>query len=594
MWSMLMTGLLLLAAADSEYAVQVSDGLAQPTQLVNLIFLVGAALLALAVWQVQVDNPTPPKDPLAGEKTSVPFATVAMSLLLFDRFHHLNEVAWAFAVLAVLSMIVRRMLAFSDFRALAEGRWQNEVDGSTGLPNRRVFTQRLELGIGAAAGRGEQLTLLVLDLDDFKQLNETLGHEAGDELLQMIGPRIRRVLRSGDVLARLGGDEFGVMLRRSGGSDGGERVARKLRWVLDRPFIVCGLPVRISASIGIASYPRDGRDGEDLLKHADVAMYQAKASHAGHAHYCAERDMHSRERLMLAHELTEAIEHRELHVEFQAQADSLGVIHGAEALVRWTRRNGTSMAPDQFLPIVEKAGLSRHLTRFVLNTALDELVVWRRRRHDLSVSVNTTVADLLDEHFPDEVVDALAARGLTAEALVLEVTETALLSDPVRIDAVLARLRELGVCLSLDDFGTGFSSLNHLRFLPVSELKIDQSFVRHMLADATDAAIVQATALLAHQLGLRVVAEGVEDDETWSIVSGWGCDLIQGYCLSRPVRSAGFQQLLAARSVEIGAVTALRTLRAERPLRADTCAPRLQPDRGFDLELQGVENVTPK
>jgi diguanylate cyclase (GGDEF)-like protein len=546
MWSLLMGGFLLLAAADAAYAVQVSNGLIQPSELINLIYLIGAAMLALAVWQVQLDNSAPPRDPLEGAKTPTPFAALALGLLLFDHFHDLNGVAWVFAVTAVLAMITRRVLAFSDFRALAESRWQNELDSSTGLPNRRVFIQRLQMAISAASVRRHRLTLLVLDLNDFKQLNETLGHEAGDELLQMIGPRVQRVLRSGDVLARLGGDEFGLLLRESAGADAGERVARKLRWVLERPFIVSGLPLRVTASIGIASYPDDGHDGEDLLKHADVAMYQAKASHSGHAHYRADRDLHSRERLMIAHELTEALEHHELHVEFQAQADDSGVIHGAEALVRWTRRDGTRMPPDSFLPVAEQAGLSRDLTRLVLNVALDELAEWRQMQPELNVSVNATVADLLDEHFPDEVGDALSVRGLPAEALVLEITETSVLSDPVRIGAVLERLRDLGVCLSLDDFGTGFSSLEHLRFLPVSELKIDQSFVRRMLTDTTDAAIVQATALLAQRLGLKVVAEGVEDQETWSIVAGWGCDLIQGYVLSRPVLAADFVRLLRA------------------------------------------------
>jgi len=474
------------------------------------------------------------------------FAAVALGLLLLDRLSHLNALAYGFAVAALFASIARMGLAFHDVRSLAEARWQAGTDDLTSLANRRQFIGRLERALFVASASGERQTVLLLDLDDFKQLNDTLGHLAGDALLKLIGPRIRRVLRGNDTLARLGGDEFAVLLATGSDSESGEVVAAKVTRALDQPFIVNGLALRMTASIGIATYPDDGSNLEDMLKHVDVAMYEAKRSRSGHARYSEDRDTHSPERLLIASELADAIERGELEVHFQPQADHLRVIRGAEGLVRWRRADGRLVPPADFLPVVEQAGLSRAFTRRILGVALDQLLAWRQAGHALTVSVNTTVADLLDDRFPDEVEDALVVRGLPADALVLEVTETSIISDPVRVCAIMDRLEQLGVCLSLDDFGTGFSSLEHLRSLPVGELKIDRGFVRRMAADPTDAAIVNATAMLARQLGIRIVAEGVEDDETWAMLTGLGCELLQGYVLSRPVPAAEFETLLPA------------------------------------------------
>jgi diguanylate cyclase (GGDEF)-like protein len=544
MLCLLAVGFLLLAAADCAYALQVSHGASQPTQLLDLVYLVGAAVLALAVWQPSRDGA-----PLrTGPAVAVPvgFASVALGLLLYDHVSNLNPLAYGLAVTALLASIARMALTFHDVRILAEARRQAGTDDLTSLVNRRLFIRRLEEAIRVARLAQGRVTLLVLDLDNFKQLNDTLGHLAGDTLLQLIGPRIRRVLRGEVTLARLGGDEFAVLLAPGSGADGAERVAARIGRALEQPFIINGLALRVTASIGIASHPEDGDDIEDLLKHADIAMYEAKSSRSGHAFYAADRDTYSWERLMIANELAEAIKHGELEVEFQPQADPLRVIKGAEALVRWRRSDGLLMPPAEFLPVAEQVGLSRPLTRCVLNAALDELCVWRAAGHELNVAVNTTLADLLDEHFPEEVEDALAARGIPAQALTLELTETTILSDPVRIGNVLGRLDRLGVCLSLDDFGTGFSSLEHLRSMPVGELKIDRSFVSRILVDPTDAAIVRATALLASELGIRIVAEGVEDDQTWATLADLGCALLQGYAFSRPVSAAAFRALLPA------------------------------------------------
>jgi predicted signal transduction protein with EAL and GGDEF domain len=368
--------------------------------------------------------------------------------------------------------------------------------------------------------------------------------------LRLIGPRLGEALRDTDTLARLGGDEFGILLDPPLDTDGLTRTADGLLRALHPPFEVKGLALRLTASIGIATFPAHAQDLDDLLKCADIAMYQAKAARSGYAFYSRERDTNSRERLGLAAELAAAIDNDGLEVHFQPIAEARSRrITGVEALVRIRRADGSLVPPESFLAAAEQGGLSRALTRAVLALALDQLRTWRRAGYDLRVSVNTTLADLLDVDFPREVVAALAVRHLPHSALVLEVTETSILSDPVRIGSVLAQFREFGIALSLDDFGTGYSTLTHQKSLPVGEVKIDRSFISGMCDDATDEAIVQGTIQLAHTLGIRVVAEGLEDGEAWKTLIGMDCDLIQGYVLSRPLPGPELEPLLVAGAV---------------------------------------------
>jgi diguanylate cyclase len=385
----------------------------------------------------------------------------------------------------------------------------------------------------------------ILDLDNFKELNDTLGHQAGDALLRSVGPRVQRALRTTDTVARLGGDEFAILLDPAPDRVGIVRVADKILHALREPFEVQGIALRVTASIGIAAFPDDGGDSDELLQHADIAMYQAKAARDRYAFYSRERDTNSRERLALASELAGALEHGGIEVHFQPKAiTSTREIIGIEALVRWRRADGGLLAPVHFIGVAEHAGLSRALTRNVLELALAQLAIWRRAGYPLHVAINTTVADLLDAGFPSEVATALAAHGLPPEVLILEVTETSVLSDPGRIRDVLGELGELGVKLSLDDFGTGYSSLTHLRTLPVGEVKLDRSFVAGMCTDVIDRAIVHATIELAHRLGIEVVAEGVEDERTWDALAALGCEYLQGYALSRPVPAEELTALL--------------------------------------------------
>jgi len=548
-WGLLTAGFLVLALADCLYAVQVAQGNSVPSSAANLFYMLGVILLAFAAWQVEPATHAQPVARWSVLLLPAGFTLGALGLLVYDHFHRLDPFALGLAILTLLAAIVRMALAFRDVRSLAEARRQASTDDLTLLPNRRMFMDRTQDAIAAARIVDDHCAVLMLDLDNFKELNDTLGHDAGDLLLRRVGPRLKRVLRSTDTVARLGGDEFGILLDPLPDVEAAARVAAKLLHALAEPFPVQGLKLRLMAGIGIAAFPEHGRDADELLRRAEITMYQAKAARTGYAFYAPERDTNSRHRLILAGELAVALEEGRIEVYFQPKAEArTRRVVGAEALVRWRRADGSLALPADFIPAAEQAGLARALTRHVLRQALEQLQRWRAQGHDLHIAVNSTVADLLDNDFPDEVARALDERGLPPETLVLEVTESSIISDPARIGNVLGQLGELGIDLSLDDFGTGYSSLSHLRAFPVREVKVDRSFVSWMCSDQTDAAIVFATIQLAHKLGMRVVAEGVEDENTWQALSDLGCELIQGFALGRPVPAAELEGLLAARA----------------------------------------------
>jgi diguanylate cyclase len=542
-WGLLAGGFLLLAVADCMYAVQVAHGSSSPSPLTNLAYVVAVGSLAFAAWQE--DSEIRPR--LEGwSLLLIPagFTLIALGLLMYDHVERLGALPFGLAFATLLGAVIRMGLAFRDLRGLAEARTQAATDDLTALPNRRLFMRHAREAITTAGFTETGVSVLMIDLDNFKQLNDTLGHEAGDTLLRLIGPRVRDAIRATDTLARLGGDEFAILLYPHPGQAGISRVADKVLCALREPFEVQGLALRITASVGIASFPQ-AADAEELMKHADIAMYQAKAARSGYEFYAREQDHNSQARLGLAADLATALEHDGIVVHFQPQADAQSRrITSVEALVRLRLPDGRLIPPLEFLLAAEQAGLSRALTRKVAGIALDQLLAWRTAGYDLNLAVNTTVADLLDSEFPGEVAAALEDRGLPPGALVLEVTESSVLSDPKRIGSVLAHLTQLGIGISLDDFGTGYSSLTHLKSLPVCELKLDRSFVAQMRTDPTDAAIVSATIELARKLGIRVVAEGVEDELTWKALNALGCERVQGYLLSRPVPAGEIEQLL--------------------------------------------------
>ncbi len=422
-------------------------------------------------------------------------------------------------------------------------------DALTGLPNRVLLQERLAQALDALASEAPPPALLLLDLDRFKEINDTLGHQAGDQLLQQIGPRLLGALREVDTVARLGGDEFAVVLPGANEATA-YATGRAIIAALEAPFVVEGQRLDVGASIGIALAPQHGRDAVTLMRHADVAMYVAKRAHLGQAVYDPTQDGNNPRRLGLMGELRTALAQNDLLLYYQPILDhAAGRVGGVEALVRWPHPVYGLLPPDQFIPLAEQTGLIAPLTWWVLETALGQCRAWARGGLALGVSVNLSARTLHDLGLPERIAELLARHGVAAESLTLEVTESALMADPARALTVLTQLAELGVCLAIDDFGIGYSSLAYLKRLPVHQLKIDRSFVQQLVAGGADAAIVASTIDLGHHLGLRVVAEGVETPEAWRLIDLAGCDMSQGYHLSRPIPATALETwLLAAAS----------------------------------------------
>jgi diguanylate cyclase (GGDEF)-like protein len=409
-------------------------------------------------------------------------------------------------------------------------------DALTGLPNRTLLYDRTGQAMRQADRELVPAALALIDLDRFKEVNDTLGHHYGDQLLVQVGERLQAALRKVDTVARLGGDEFAVLLPRIETPEGALTVARKLLAVLEEPFPLDGLTVDVEASIGVALYPDHGSDPEELLQRADIAMYTAKQTHAGFVLFDPKQDQHSPRRLALLGELRRALDQRQLLLHYQPKvAANDGRMLGVEALVRWQHPEHGLVPPDEFIPLAERTGLIVPLTHYVLDEALGQCRQWHEADHELSVAVNVSARRLLDLRFPDEVAALLDRHQVPARLLVVELTESTIMADPVHALEILSRLNAMGVQLSIDDFGTGYSSLAYLKSLPVHELKVDRSFVSQMISNSNDAVIVHSTVDLGRNLGLRVVAEGVEDALTLQHLNLLGCDAVQGYHISRPV-----------------------------------------------------------
>jgi diguanylate cyclase (GGDEF)-like protein len=464
------------------------------------------------------------------------FALIALTLLTVGQFVEVKDVAVVLAIVTVLTGMARAGLTVIE--RLRESRDQALTDELTGLGNRRHLLARLGGAIEACAESGAELALLLVDLDGFKELNDTLGHHAGDQVLRQIGPRLSGLLREEDTLARLGGDEFAVVLM-PGDETSASVAGLRLRAALERSFEVGGIRVHIDASVGIATFPLHSKSALGLLQRADVAMYEAKRMRTGHEVYLPGRDHHSRERLALVGQLHEALEAGELVLHYQPKAEiRTGAVRGVEALVRWQHPERGLLGPGHFLPLVEQSGLTRGLTAFVLDRALEEIGHQRAAGFDLSVAVNLGPADLLDLGLPSEIERSLALHHFEPANLRLEVSEDVVMGDVERTVEVLNGLRRIGTSTALDDFGAGHSSLLHLRELRIDELKIDRAFVMRLLDDERDAAIVHSIVDLGRRLGLTVVAEGVESEEAWRMLAGWGCDEVQGHLLGRPMTIA--------------------------------------------------------
>jgi diguanylate cyclase (GGDEF)-like protein len=409
-------------------------------------------------------------------------------------------------------------------------------DALTGLHNRSYFRERVEQAVVHGKVGGERTCLMLIDLDRFKEVNDTLGHHNGDQLLRQIGTRLKNELRESDTVARLGGDEFAVLLRDVDDTKQIVRTAERILTCLKQPLFFMGLTLDVGASIGISLFPDHARDVDSLLQRADVAMYVAKETHSGYEFYTADRDQNSLRRLALGSELSKAIQNKEVILYYQPKADMrTGRIIGVEALARWQHNYRGIVPPDEFIPLAEQTQLIRPLTINLLDEALRQSAVWSKKGLNLKIAVNLSSRNLLDLTLPEEVARLLQKWQVEPALLELEITESTIMADARRALTVLSTLNGMGVGLAIDDFGTGFSSLSYLKRLPVKEIKMDKSFVMKMAMDENDAAIVRSTIDLSHNLGLRVVAEGVETEAIWNQLTTLGCDLAQGYYLNRPV-----------------------------------------------------------
>jgi diguanylate cyclase (GGDEF)-like protein len=448
-----------------------------------------------------------------------------------------EQIAIGLATATLITVGIRLALSVRRLRGLTEQRQRQAVtDELTGLGNRRQLVHVLSTFFADHAEpgtAGRRLAFLYVDLDHFKEINDSFGHAAGDDLLKQVGPRLTGLLRGSDLLVRLGGDELGVLLLDTD-PNYAATVARRLLAGLEAPFVLGAVSVRISASIGIAIAPTDATDTAGLLRCADLAMYRAKARKSSVEIY--QQDLHvGGNRLLLVEELRAAVEANQFVLHYQPMVDlPTGEISSFEALLRWPHPKLGMIPPLEFLPLAEEVGLMDALTELVLDQALAQCATWRTLSPGLTVSVNVSATNLLDPGFIELVGARLTRHSLPAGALILEITETTVIREFERCKRVIAQLSDLGLAVSIDDFGAGFTSLAYLGSLAVSEIKLDRAFIAGLTAADRGRQLVRATIDLGHALGLRVVAEGIEDRATLELLTSIGCDIGQGYFISRP------------------------------------------------------------
>ncbi len=433
----------------------------------------------------------------------------------------------------------------------AENEHQALHDSLTGMPNRMFFHQRLLEEIEHARATKGRMAVMLMDLDHFKEINDTLGHHFGDLLLQEIGPRLSGVLRDNDLMARLGGDEFGIVLPDLPSEEVALRIADRVLEELEQPVAVEGLALDVSGSVGISMFPMHAEDAETLLRRADVAMYVAKENGGGYEVYQDSFDRHNPQRLTLIGQVRPALESGEFVMYYQPKVRLMdGRVAGAEALIRWEHPTLGLVPPDEFIPLVEKTVLLRPLTHYVAESVLKQWREWASMGIRLPIAINVSPRSLLDADFPESIEQLLRDIDVPPAFLRIELTEGFLMGDSGRSIAVLDALSNVGVGLSIDDFGTGYSSLSYLKRLPIEEIKVDRSFVMQMHVDANDFMIVRATVDLGRNLGLRVVAEGVEDLATFDRLADFGCDEAQGYYISKPLSAIEFTRWLSVRNLD--------------------------------------------
>lgn len=463
--------------------------------------------------------------------------------------------------LRALTRVVRRLDESNDLlrvemlakeQALQEAqnigsamRHQAMHDGLTNLPNRILLHDRLQQALSIGNREKKMLALIMMDMDQFKGINDALGHHAGDRVLQEVALRLQRVLRDSDTIARLGGDEFAILLSAVNGQSGGLIAAHKILETIRQPLKIDNHVLHIGASLGIVLFPEHGNDPAMLLRCADVAMYKAKCTKTGFAIYDSQQDMQDSKRTFLQNDLLAAIEENQLILHYQPKIDlASNRICGVEALVRWQHPKEGLVFPDAFIPIAEQNGLIKPLTRSVLQMALQQSTVWLHQGLELPIAINISAINLMDPYFPDQVVEIMSKFSVSPALIEMEITETALMQHPLHAIGTVKKLCDIGIILSIDDFGIGYSSMAYLKKLVVAKIKIDKSFVLDMIKNENDDTIVRSIIDLAHNLGLTVVAEGVESAEALERLKTLGCDIAQGCHMGLPVSAAKLNEWL--------------------------------------------------
>lgn len=504
----------------------------------SIAWPIAFVLISTAMWL-----PEERPDPRAAEKATgfvLPGLAliIGLAILFNGTVHHVSEVALILATVTLAVAGIRLSFAVRQMRALtAHRQMQSITDDLTGLGNRRHLNQVLDNFFldTEVADNSHRLAFLFIDLDHFKEINDSFGHAAGDELLGQLGPRLTKSLRKTDLLVRIGGDEFAALLFGADG-DYARIIAHRIAEALSEAFMIEAVETHISASIGIALAPAHAADAPGLLRCADAAMYRAKMRSVPFEMYDASLD-HDGNLLRLVEELRNAVEQGQLELHYQPQLDLRdGKVKAVEALVRWNHPRLGYLPPIQFLPLVEDAGLMPALTRLVLDRALAQCATWRQSGEEVAVSVNVSASNLVEDGFAEAVNNALARHGVPPQLLVLEITETSVVSDYERSKRVIEQLRSNGIVMSIDDFGAGFTSIAYLSNLAVGELKLDRTLIMRMHESDSDRDenLVRSTIELGHALGMRVVAEGIEDEQTLEELRAIGCDFAQGFFISRP------------------------------------------------------------
>ncbi|MCT7659575.1 putative bifunctional diguanylate cyclase/phosphodiesterase [Mycobacterium deserti] len=564
---LLTAGNVLNAVSDTAFVYLTTSGGYDTGNIIDIGWIGGLLLLGLAALHSRQASQVEEQTPVVPSRLEIwlPYVPILLAALVCGPelmpLSTLGPVLASSIVLVAVVLARQFIVVGENRRLLANAAEQALRDPLTGLANRVLFNDRLSHAVQLHQRDDQAVSVLSLDLDDFKLVNDSLGHPAGDVLLVQSAQRLMACVRSSDTLARLGGDEFAVLLE--GSADDAHAIARRISRAFDEPFIVDGQEILVRPSVGLAVASPEGREttAEALLKQADVAMYSAKRARTGGVHTFSP-DMylmdpieanggtrHGAMAVRLLGELRSAIANLDLSVVYQPKFNLRGAeIVGVEALVRWPHPERGLLGPDQFLPLVRRHGLMWSMTEVVLAQALDDAAWWRSRGFKVPIAVNLFAPSLSDVDLPGQIVRALASRNLSPETLTVEITEDLLLDNMSRTRKVLDALRRQGIRISIDDFGSGYSALSYLRDLPIDEVKLDRQFVAPVLVDWRAAAIVRAVIDLSHVLGVTTVAEGVENAETAARLRGYGCDIAQGYFYSPPLSAIEMLELLDSAS----------------------------------------------